>query len=106
MKRIERNLLLSTQIAVEETEYQIELNHQDVAQRKLAIAETFLKVLKMISCKHDTKHGHTTGIMWHQAYIPYTKIKVESWKEVTKRCHNCNQVFYRKKYNLLGRKKK
>lgn len=117
MKTVERNLLTSAIVATEEAEGMIDLiNDQPYskiveerrlsANTKIAMAIGFIKALKIISCTHNTKHGSSTGVMYGTDYSDlFFKKKIRSFREVTKRCHNCNQVFYRKRYNLLGKKK-
>lgn len=115
MKQIERNLLTSSIIALDDAKYMIELineqpesklveGRKETATKKIAIAQTFLNVLKMITCNHSKGKGDTTGITWHQVFNDNGK-KLQSFKEITKRCDNCNQVFYRKRYNLMRKKK-
>jgi len=115
MKQIERNLLISTQMVVEEaqslidivnrypSESEINLRRRKTIDQKIGMGLAFIKALKMITCDHNKGKGSTTGIAYIQT-IGRFKI-VESIKEVTKRCDNCNQVFYRKKYNLRKKKK-
>ncbi len=115
MKQIERNLLISTQMVVEEaqslidivnrypSESEINLRRRKTIDQKIGMGLAFIKALKMITCSHGTDKGSTTGIAWIKDYNDKREV-IASFKEVTKRCHNCNQVFYRKKYNL--RKKK
>lgn len=116
MKQIERNLLTSALIFYDEAEGLVKLfneqpqsqyasGRKESATNKITIAQTFLKTLKMISCNHSNGKGDTTGIAWHQTFDDNGK-QVQSYKEITKRCDYCNQVFYRKRYNLKGRKKK
>lgn len=63
----------------------------------------FIHALKMISCTHNNGKGHTTGVAWIKDK-GYNGRVVRSFKEVTRRCHYCNQVFYRKRYNLRRKK--
>lgn len=117
MKQIERNLLTSIQINIKEAEYLLKLVDEQPYSKitddrklsvntKIAMANAFLKALKMITCTHNTKLGSDTGVIYGTDYSDlFFKKKIRSFMEVTKRCHNCNQVFYRKRYNLLGRKK-
>lgn len=115
MKRIERNLLTSTEVVIEEAqslidiinhynnESELNLRRRKSVYQKIGMGMAFIKALKMVSCDHNTKHGHTTGIAWIKDLNDNREI-VGSYKEITKRCHNCNQVFYRKRYNLRKRK--
>lgn len=114
MKQIEQNLLVTATILTDEAEYMLKLMYEQPeskyflsrrisALKQIASAEGFIKALKMVSCDHNTKKGHTTGIAWVKDLNDNREV-INSYKEITKRCHNCNQVFYRKRYNL--RKKK
>ena len=115
MKQIERNLLTSAMIVYDEAEDLVKLFKEqpeskyaemrmDSAINKITIAQTFIKALKMITCTHNNGKGDTTGVAWHQTFDGNEK-QIQSYKEVTRRCDDCKQVFYRKKYNLLKRKK-
>ena len=115
MKQIERNLLTSAMIVYHEAEHLCNLvNEQpeskyaemrmDSAINKITIAQTFLKTLKMIVCDHNKGKGSTTGVAWIKDLNEKREV-IRSIKEVTRRCDDCKQVFYRKKYNLLKRKK-
>ena len=115
MRQIERNLLTSAMIFHNEAENLVKLVNEQPqskyaelritkAVEKITIGLTFLKALKMITCNHSKGKGDTTGVMWEQLFDDNGK-KVGSFREVTKRCNNCNQVFYRKRYNLLRKRK-
>lgn len=115
MKLIEKNLLTSARIACEEAVDMVDLineqpdsQHVDLrrerAGKKIVIAQTFLKVLRIITCNHDNGKGDSTEVEWHQ--ITDDEGKKESYQLVKKRCNKCNQVFYFKKRNLLKRKRK
>ena len=116
MKQIERNLLTSTSVVIEEAESLIEivnrysgetelnLKRRIAINHKIGMGFAFIKVLKMITCTHNTDKGCTTGITWIKDLNDKREV-VNSFKEVTKRCHNCDQVFYKKRYNLRKRKK-
>lgn len=104
MNQIQKNLYISTKIAIDETYDQLFLNHKELAEIKLGVAQSFLKFLKMVSCNHKTKEGSSTMVSYFQEYSVRFNDLV-SVKEVQKKCHQCNQIFYYKKY-ILSRKKK
>lgn len=116
MKRIERNLVISTEMMIEEaqslldiikrypSESEINTSRKNSINKKIGMGYGFIKALKMITCNHNKGKGSTTGIAWIQD-IGENKKVIRSIKEVTKRCDNCNQVFYRKKYNLRKKNK-
>ena len=119
MKQIVRNLLTSAIVAVEDADSMIQLINEQPdrsiniqrtqsANQKIGLAMAFIKALKMITCTHDTKLGSATGVAYIKDYKYENgkKIIIQSIREVTRRCHNCNQVFHRKKYNLMRKKKK
>lgn len=114
MKQIERSLLTTASILTDEAKYMVELMDEQpkskyflsrriTALKHIAIAQGMLQALKIVSCNHATNKGATTGIAWIKDLNDRREV-IGSYKEITKRCHNCNQVFYRKRYNL--RKKK
>jgi len=98
-----RNLLTSANITVEETQEQIKLNHQDVANRKIGILQGLISVLKIVTCDHSKEI--TTGVMYMKEFADiYHRHKLSSIRQVTKRCRKCNLVIYRKTYNLMKKK--
>jgi len=118
MKQIERNLLTSATVAIEDVEYMIKLieeqpersiniQRRESANQKIGIGMAFIKALKMITCTHNTKLGSSTGVAYIKDYKYENgeKIIIRSIREVTRRCHNCNQVFHRKKTNLRKKNK-
>lgn len=117
MKQIEKNLLLSARVLTEEAESLNKIVQEKSGSlfdesritsihKKISLAQGFIKALKMIICNHDTDKGCTTGVMYQSDYKNYSdKIPIRSVRVVTKRCHYCNQIFHRKKYNLRKKKK-
>jgi len=98
-----RNLITSTSIELDDAEDLTKGFSPELAKLKLAKAEKVLNILKMVACNHID--GHTTGVCWIRDYDRSTGKKIHSYKEVTKRCFKCKLVFYRKRYNLMKKKK-
>ena len=85
-------------------ESEINIRRRQTILKNIGKGLGFIKALKMISCSHDNGKGHETGLAWIKDLDDNRKV-IRSFKEVTKRCDYCNQVFYRKRYNLRKKRR-